>query len=215
MSGKYVRCAPKKKFRKMGLHSVQLQKLLINPGRTGRNINVDHRDGIENNYQKDNLRLCTHAENMKNRKPNSKYADQEPTSKFKGVYWFKKYSCWRADIRTEAGKRIYIGMFDSEEAAANAYNYYAKIYHREYARLNDVAYMPQEEWLKYKCKKQTSSQYRGVSFVEGKWLAQICHNRSQIRIGSFDSEVEAAKAYNEKAKELKGNKAKLNDVIGK
>ncbi len=64
--------------------------------------------------------------------------------------------------------------------------------------------------------KNGSSQYKGVSWYKRKkrWHAQICQNRKIIHIGYFVSEVEAAKAYDEKAKELHGEFAYLNFPTG-
>ena len=57
-------------------------------------------------------------------------------------------------------------------------------------------------------RKRESSSYLGVSWVErrGKYRARY----SSVYLGCFDDEVEAAEAYNAKARELKGEKAKLN-----
>ncbi|MOA15981.1 AP2 domain protein [compost metagenome] len=164
------------------------------------------------NNQKANLRVCTHAENMKNRKVQSLYANKQKSSTFKGVYWYDQLSCWRADVQIESGDRIYIGLFKSEICAANAYNHFAKIYHREFALLNDVEFVSQTDWMKDKIEKATTSQFRGVSNIRGKWLAQIMHKGKYYNLGYFETEREAAKAYNSKAIELKGNKARLNTV---
>jgi hypothetical protein len=58
----------------------------------------------------------------------------------------------------------------------------------------------------------TSSTYKGVSFVKNrnKWKAKIQHNYKTINLGDFKEEIEAAKAYDSKAKELFGEFAKLN-----
>lgn len=53
----------------------------------------------------------------------------------------------------------------------------------------------------------TSSQFKGVhKHRDGKWAAQIAHTH----VGLFSEETEAAKAYDEKAKELFGEFARLN-----
>ena len=59
-----------------------------------------------------------------------------------------------------------------------------------------------------------SSIFKGVSFVKNtqKWYAKITENYKQINLGHFDSELEAAKAYNAKAKELFGEFAHLNKI---
>ena len=59
--------------------------------------------------------------------------------------------------------------------------------------------------------KPTSSQFKGVSATKsGKWGASIKKNYKTYHIGTFVDEEEAAKAYDEKAKELNGGFAKLN-----
>jgi hypothetical protein len=65
---------------------------------------------------------------------------------------------------------------------------------------------------KRKQKKQSSSRYKGVSIKKGtgKWISTIHYKGSQIYIGRFDDEEAAARAYDEKAKELFGEYACLN-----
>lgn len=60
--------------------------------------------------------------------------------------------------------------------------------------------------------KNSSSQYKGVSWhtKELIWISRITFNRKEIYIGRFKDEIEAAKAYDEKAKELFGKFAYLN-----
>jgi len=59
-----------------------------------------------------------------------------------------------------------------------------------------------------------SSRYKGVSWdrSRSKWRVQIMLNRKNIFIGRFELEEEAAIAYNEKAKELFGEFAYLNEI---
>ena len=45
-------------------------------------------------------------------------------------------------------------------------------------------------------------------------MAQLQHKKKPHFIGLYDDEVVAARAYNAKAKELMGDRAKLNDVGG-
>jgi hypothetical protein len=205
MLGLYVHCKPKKKFKGMGLRANTLQKVLMNPERTGRKINVDHKDGNENNYQKENLRVCTHLQNSYNRR------QQGGTSKYKGVHWNSASELWKVKIQSD-GKYKGLGRFTNEIAAANCYNYFAKLYHGEFALLNNVPFMEKEEWMKFKKEKNKSSLYRGVSKYEGKWVAQLWHDGKSYNLGTFADEYEAAKAYNRKAIELKGEKAVINKI---
>jgi hypothetical protein len=63
-----------------------------------------------------------------------------------------------------------------------------------------------------KTKKGKSSKYKGVSYSKSrnKWEACIRINKKTIHLGRFSTEEEAGKAYDEKAKELFGEYAKLN-----
>jgi hypothetical protein len=65
-----------------------------------------------------------------------------------------------------------------------------------------------------KTKRNTSSIYKGVSYRKdiSKWFAQININKKRNKIGYFEKEIEAARAYNKKAKELFGEFAYLNEI---
>ncbi len=63
-------------------------------------------------------------------------------------------------------------------------------------------------------KSNTNSKYKCVCWFKSnkKWIASIKINQKSIYLGSFINEVDAAKAYDKKAKELFGKYAKLNFV---
>jgi len=56
----------------------------------------------------------------------------------------------------------------------------------------------------------SKSQYKGVTWHNGKWRARITYQKKQINIGHFKSEIEAAKAYDIKAIGLFGEFAFTN-----
>lgn len=60
----------------------------------------------------------------------------------------------------------------------------------------------------------TTSKYKGVSYRKdsGKWRARIQINRTNIALGVFLTEQEAALAYNKKALEIWGEEAILNVI---
>lgn len=63
-----------------------------------------------------------------------------------------------------------------------------------------------------KYKKNSTSRYKGVHMVKDRWRATIQFNKKQVSLGYYDSELDAAKAYNAKALELLGEYASLNIV---
>ena len=58
--------------------------------------------------------------------------------------------------------------------------------------------------------RNRSSEYRGVSRRYGKWKARIRNEGTDIIIGDFENEIDAARAYDKKAKIMHGDKAQLN-----
>lgn len=71
---------------------------------------------------------------------------------------------------------------------------------------------PQQNQMNKRSYKNSSSNYKGVGWKKSsqKWSAYIRCNGVQKHLGYFDNEIDAAKAYNEKAIELFGEYANLN-----
>jgi len=65
-----------------------------------------------------------------------------------------------------------------------------------------------------KHRKQCTSKYKGVCWArnKNKWLARIYKDGKNRFLGHFESEIDAAIAYNEAAKELFGEYARLNVI---
>jgi len=67
---------------------------------------------------------------------------------------------------------------------------------------------------KYQQNLPDTSQYRGVTRMTGRrkkpFKASIKHNGKKIHIGMFASEIDAAKAYDQMAIQLKGSSAITN-----
>jgi hypothetical protein len=77
---------------------------------------VDHIDGNRLNSNLDNLRWVTRSENMQNQRS------------VKGYCWSKKAEKWQATICVD-GKLIYLGYYDTEDEARQAYLDAKKIHH--------------------------------------------------------------------------------------
>jgi hypothetical protein len=93
---------------------------------------VDHinRDGLDN--RRDNLRMCTNAENGRN-----KGNFRNNKSGYKGVHYHIGIKRWVAYI-TVNYKRISGGCFDTAKDAATRYNELAIIHHGDFAKLNII-----------------------------------------------------------------------------
>lgn len=77
-----------------------------------------------------------------------------------------------------------------------------------------VVSVQQNNFNKSVNKNKESSKYKGVFWSKEKnlWLSLIKLNRKSNHLGYFDSELDAATAYNENAKILFGEYARLNDA---
>lgn len=91
----------------------------------------DHRDGNGLNNQWSNLRVCTRTQNIRSQK------NKVGTSKYKGVCWDRRDRKWYSQIRVNK-KQIYLGLFNSEIDAAQAYDRAASEYFGEFALTNGM-----------------------------------------------------------------------------
>ena len=137
------------------------------------------------------------------------------TSKYKGVHYSKRRKEWITQVRYK-GELVYHGNFKNEDEAALAYNEQALKFFGELCYLNKIGEdnSATEAEIKKREKSQNrkksdlhSSQYKGVHLEGDKWIAKIRDNKKDVYLGSFTNETEAAKAYDDKAKELFGDKA--------
>ena len=95
-------------------------------------LEVDHINGDLLDNRRCNLRICTHSENMRNRK-----LQKNNTSGYRGVTYVHGSERYTAQIYRHK-KKVHLGTFDTAELAAIAYNEAAKHYYGEFAKLNLV-----------------------------------------------------------------------------
>ena len=119
-SGNKYACA---RDAKNGYKSIFLHRLILQPEER---MCVDHinRDGLD--CRVSNMRVCTKAENCRNR---------VGTNSIKGVSAHR--GKWQAKI-TKNYVQIYLGLYDTAQEAAEAYNKAAIANFGEFARLNTI-----------------------------------------------------------------------------
>jgi hypothetical protein len=90
---------------------------------------VDHRNGDKLDNRRSNLRVCTQAENVRNRRR------VVAASGFKGVYRSTSGKSWEAGIKVNR-KHLHLGTFPTPEEAAGAYDLAALAHFGEFAATN-------------------------------------------------------------------------------
>jgi hypothetical protein len=93
---------------------------------------VDHRDEYPRNNRRFNIREADKSGNMSNRG-----LQKNNTSGYKGVWYHKQLQKWAVEIKFRQIKR-FLGVFDSPEEGAAAYNLAATHLHGEFAKLYPV-----------------------------------------------------------------------------
>lgn len=112
--------------RKVLLHRLALN--VTDPG-----VLVDHKAGDKLDNRKSQLREATTAQNRHNTRK------VRGSSAYLGVYWSTSKQRWAASIQAKVeGTRVNrsLGLFDTEVAAATAYDQAARAAYGEFAKLN-------------------------------------------------------------------------------
>ena len=125
-SGGYVQVSLRQKTK--GLHQLLALAFLERRDET---LEVDHVNGDCRDNRVENLRWCSHAENMRNSK-----SRRSSKSKFLGVSPYRDGVRFVAQLTRPGYSSRYLGIFESEEAAAHVYDKEARAYYGEFANTN-------------------------------------------------------------------------------
>lgn len=149
-------------------------------------VKVDHKNGNKLDNRKENLRLASDTDNVRNRSK-----AEGCTSEFKGVY--RKRNKWHAAIKAEKGT-VSLGSFHEEKDAALAYDVAARKYFGEFAKPNFPELVPDEDYLLKKRRAEFTAVRSGVYYdpKRGKWLVDQRVNGRRVTKCPFASEQEAA-----------------------
>lgn len=115
-------------------HSLSMHRLILANSCQGREIDHINGDGLDN--RRDNLRICTRAENVQNSS-----GHRRRKCLYKGVSQVKRITGrkggrqWEARICVDGKQRV-IGLFHDALEAAKAYDIWARLLHGRFARLN-------------------------------------------------------------------------------
>ena len=104
-----------------------LHRLILNPGP---GLEIDHRNRNRLDCRKQNIRACTHKQNLQYRR---KFKNN--SSGYKGVY--RRDGVWVACASVN-GRSVFLGGFSTPEEAARKYNEEALRSYGEFADLNEV-----------------------------------------------------------------------------
>ena len=144
--------------------------------------------------------------------------DDEDYAALSGLKWhaFMVHKTWYAATTQIDGKRTYLHRVIMKPATGEEVDHIdGDGLNNQRANLRVCTHQQNQQNMR-KPNIPTYSIYKGVTKLDrgGKkiWVAQVKHNKKHIHCGNFETQEEAARAYNARALELFGEFANLNEI---
>lgn len=140
--------------------------------------------------------------------------DNEDFEELNTYLWSKDGAGYARTNVLKDGKRINVNMQDILMKPKNGLCVLFKDKNIKNYRRNNLEVVERKSIVfnRQVSKNKKYSDYKGVTKMRGKWTSIVTKDGNAYRLGTFSTEVGAAIAYNEKAIELFGKYAWLNDI---